>query len=154
MLLIIVLLVLVGVILLVLEFVVIPGITIAGVGGFILSFAGIFLAYRLYGTAIGTYTLLGSIILFVIAIVYALKAKTWKKVALNSEIDSKVNVIDHDKFHVGDTGIASSRLAPMGKVRINGIMVEAKSTGIYIPENTEVEVIKVNGSNITVKPLK
>lgn len=154
MLLIIVLLVVVGIALLVLEFVVIPGITIAGIGGFILSFAGIFLSYKLFGTAIGTYTLLGSILLFVIAIVYALKAKTWKKIALNSEIDSKVNVIDHENLHVGDTGIALSRLAPMGKAKINGITVEAKSTGIYIPENTEIEVIKVNGSNITVKPLK
>ena len=42
----------------------------------------------------------------------------------------------------------------MGKARVNGITVEAKSTGIYIAENTEIEIIKVNGSNITVKPLK
>jgi membrane-bound ClpP family serine protease len=153
MLLLIVLLVLIGIILLVLEFVVIPGITIAGIGGTILSFAGIFLSYKMYGNNIGSYTLLGAIVLFVIAITYALKSKTWKRVALNSEIKSKVNVIDHENLHVGDTGIAVSRLAPMGKARINGITVEAKSTGIYIAENTEIEIIKVNGSNITVKPL-
>lgn len=153
MLLIFILLIVVGIILLVLEFVVIPGITVAGIGGVILCAAGIILSYKEYGVAIGNYTLLGSILLFTIVIVYSLKAKTWKKIALNSEIDSKVNVIDHEHLHVGDTGIALSRLAPMGKARINGITVEAKSTGIYIAENTDIEVIKVNGSNITVKPL-
>ena len=42
----------------------------------------------------------------------------------------------------------------MGKVRVNDVVVEAKSTGIYIEENTDIEVIKVYGSNILVKPLK
>jgi membrane-bound ClpP family serine protease len=154
MLLLIVLLVFIGVALLIIEFVIIPGITIAGIGGFILSFAGIFLSYKMYGMTIGTYTLLAAILIFVLALAYALKSKTWNKVALHSEINSKVNVLEEDLIHNGDKGITISRLAPMGKVKVNGITVEAKSTGIYVPENTEIEVIKVNGSNITVKPLK
>jgi membrane-bound ClpP family serine protease len=154
MLLLIVLLVLIGIALLIVEFVIIPGITIAGIGGFILSFAGIFLSYTMYGMKVGTYTLLSSILVFVAVLIYALKSKTWNKVALHAEIKSKVNVLENDAIHIGDKGFAISRLAPMGKVKVNGITVEAKSTGIYVPENTEIEVIKVNESNITVKPLK
>ena len=51
----------------------------------------------------------------------------------------------------GDEGLTLSRLAPIGKARINGITVEAKSMDELIDENTPVEVIRVDGYNVIVK---
>lgn len=150
----IVLLILVGIALLVAEFFVFVGSIVAGIAGFILTAMGVYLTYKTYGTTAGNYALLISAILFVIAVYFALRSKTWKKIALHSEIEGKVNTIEEHNINVGDTGITISKVAPMGKVRVNDVVVEAKSTGIYIEENTEVEVIKVNESNILVKPLK
>jgi len=150
----IVLLILVGIALLVAEFFIFIGSAIAGIAGFILTAMGVFLAYKTYGTATGNFTLVVSIILFLIAVYFSLRSKTWKKIALHSEIEGKVNTIEGDKIKVGDIGITVSKVAPMGKVKVNDIVVEAKSTGIYIEENSEVEVVKVYESNILIKPLK
>lgn len=146
-------LILLGIILLAAEFFVAFGTVVLGIAGFILTAFGIFLAYANYGTSFGHYTLLSSIILLLIAIFTALRARTWKKIALQSEVDGRVNSIEEFNIKSGDKGITISRLAPMGKVRIHNTIVEAKSIGIYIDENTPVEVIKANQTNIIVKPL-
>ena len=44
-----------------------------------------------------------------------------------------------------------SRLAPIGKARINGVIVEAKSLDELIDEKTEVTVIRVDGYNVIVE---
>jgi membrane-bound ClpP family serine protease len=150
----IVLLILVGIALLVAEFFIFIGSAIAGISGFILTAMGVYLAYRTYGTTAGNYTLLLSAVLFVICVIFALRSKTWKKITLHSEIKGKVNTIEEHGIKVGDSGVTISKVAPMGKVRVNDVVVEAKSTGIYIEENTDVEVIKIYESNILVKPLK
>jgi membrane-bound ClpP family serine protease len=148
------LLILVGISLLVAEFFIFVGSAIAGIAGFILTALGVFLAYKTYGTGTGNMILLVSIILFLVAVYFSLRSKTWKKIALHSEIEGKVNTIEEHKINVGDRGITVSKVAPMGKVKVNDIVVEAKSTGIYIEENCEIEVVKVYESNVLIKPLK
>lgn len=51
----------------------------------------------------------------------------------------------------GMRGRALSRLAPMGKVRVEGYDFEAKSDQGYIDEATEVEVVGFENSNVIVK---
>lgn len=148
------LLILTGIALLVAEFFIFIGSAIAGIVGFILTAIGVFLTYKTYGSATGNTVLLISIALFLATVFFSLRSKTWKRIALHSEVDGKVNTIEEHKIKAGDVGITVSKVAPMGKVKVNDIVVEAKSIGIYIEENTEVEVVKVNESNILIKPLK
>ncbi|MDP4208400.1 MAG: NfeD family protein [Bacteroidota bacterium] len=147
------LLILLSILLLIIEILILPGIMIAGVGGFLLMALAIFLTYKNYGSAAGHYILLSSIAFFIVAFIYSLRSKTWNRLALHSEIKGKVNMLEEDKIAIGDKGVTISKLAPMGKVKVNNTIVEAKSLGIYIAENTKVEVLKVNESNIIVKPL-
>jgi membrane-bound ClpP family serine protease len=146
-------LILLGITLLAAEFFIAFGSIVVGISGFVLTTVGIFLAYKSYGVTVGHLTLLASVTLLVIAIFISLRARTWGKIALKSEIEGRVNSIQELSIKSGDRGIAISRLAPMGKVKVNNTIVEAKSTGMYIDENTEVEVIKTNETNIIVKPL-
>ena len=150
---IIILLIVLGVILLLLEFLVIPGITLAAVGGVLMIAGGIYLAYDTYGNTIGHLTVLGSLVLCGIALVLALKSRTWNRIMLKAEVDSKVEKLEEEKVHVGDQGVCISRLAPMGKIKINRLVVEAKSTGAYIDEKTKVEVIGILDKIVIVKPL-
>lgn len=145
-------LILLGVALFLMEVLVIPGLGFAGIGSFILIAIGVFLSYQHYGNEVGNYTLIGSILFFVGMTVWALRARTWKRLTLESAIDSRVNVLLKNEVHAGDQGIAVSRLAPMGKVMVNNKVYEAKSLGAYITENTPVVVLKVNESNVIVKP--
>jgi membrane-bound ClpP family serine protease len=145
-------LILLGVILFLMEVLVIPGIGFAGIGSFVLIALGVFLSYEHYGNEVGNYTLIGSLMFFVGMTFYALRAKTWKRITLESSIDSRVNVLVKEDINIGDEGIAVSRLAPMGRVMVKNKVFEGKSLGEYITENTPIIVIKINESNVIVKP--
>ena len=99
-----ILLIVVGVALLVAEFFVFVGSVIAGIAGFILTAMGVFLAYKTFGSSAGNYALVGAVVLFLIAVYFSLRSKTWKKIALHSELDGKVNTIDEHEIKVGDKG--------------------------------------------------
>lgn len=71
---------------------------------------------------------------------------------LDSTILGKIESINSN-IKVGDTGKTIGRLAPGGKVRVNGEVVEAKSTGAFIDHNTEIEVIKILTTQIIVEPI-
>lgn len=150
----IILLILLGIVLFLIEFLLVPGITVAGVGGAILIIGSIIMAYHYHGAATGNYILLGTVVLSVISLVVTLKSKTWRGIMLKSSIDGKVNVIE-DETHTltaGETGKAVSRLNPIGKVEINGRYYEAKSLDKYIDQHTTIEVVKVLPNQLIVKP--
>ena len=85
--------------------------------------------------------------------VIVLRSKTWSRIKLNAKIDSKVEKLDDASVCVGDIGVSISRLAPMGKIKINKINVEAKSTGMYIDEKSKVEVVGIVNKVVIVKPI-
>lgn len=147
-------LILVGIVLLLLEILVIPGITVAGIAGIIAIGSGIFMTYTQYGTTVGHFTLIGIFILMVILTIIALKSKTWNKVKLDTKIDSKMVNVQEDQVKIGEKGVTLSRLAPMGKVIINDETFEAQSNGEFIDQNTPIEVIKLSQNKIVVKPIK
>lgn len=151
---IIILLLALGVVLILLEFFVLPGITVAGIAGVLMMLGGIYLSYHHYGNMIGHLTVLGSVVFSLLALWLALKSGTWNRIMLKTEINSKVEKLEEDSVVVGDEGVCLSRLAPMGQVRINNNIVEAKSIGTYVDEKTEVKVIKIVDKIIVVKPIK
>jgi membrane-bound ClpP family serine protease len=147
-------LILVGIVLLLLEILVIPGITVAGIAGILAIGSGIFMTYSKYGSTIGHFNLIGVFILMVIITIIALKSKTWNKVKLDTKIDSKMVNVQEDQVKIGEKGVTLSRLAPMGKVIINDETFEAQSNGEFIDQNIPIEVIKLSQNKIVVKPIK
>ena len=149
----IIVLIVIGLALMVVEVVVLPGITVAGIAGALLIGCGIFFTFKWFGGTAGTFALIGTGILFIIFLIYALRAKTWDRLSLHSEIDSKVNVVDINDIKTGDKGMTVSRLAPIGKILIHGKIMEGKSKFGLIDENREIEVIHVNESTIIVQEI-
>lgn len=149
----IVLLILLGLVLLLIEFAVIPGVTIAGIGGFLLLAASVYIAFTDLGTGAGFITLLVVLIVAPAMIYYFFKSRTGKKMILESKIEGKVDAINEEKIKVGDTGKSLGRLAPMGKIKVNGEVVEAQSTGSFIDHNTEIRILKIHSNKIIVEPI-
>lgn len=146
-------LILVGLFLFLVEFLLIPGITIAGIGGVGFLIAGIVLAYTDHGNTVGHITLLSTVVATAFTVAMALRSNTWKRFMLNTNVDSSVdNPVANQLIKPGDFGFAISRLTPMGKVRVNDTVVEAKSTGAYLDQKTEIEVVRIEGSKVIVKP--
>ena len=145
----IVLLILAGLLFVMLEILIIPGIGVVGViGGAMIIFA-IVSAYAISPTH-GHIALIGSLLLSVITILLSLKAKTWQKISLSKEIEGRVNVRE-TLVNEGDKGVTISRLNPIGKALINDQIFEVESTEGYLPENIEIVVVKVSVNKIRVK---
>ena len=150
----IILLIVIGLGLLIVEVVVLPGVTVAGIGGLALIACSVFLTFKWYGNPYGTYSLIATGILFIVFLTYVLRAKTWDKLSLHSEIDGKVNVVDTNDIKTGDKGKTVSRLAPIGKILIHDKIMEGKSEFGLIDVNKDVEVIYINESTIIVQEIK
>ena len=149
------LVILLGIVFLLAEIFLLPGLTVSGIAGFIFLVGGIAYAYMYMGVRAGNYTLVISSFLLMGSFLYFIKSKSLRRIALTTNIDAKVDTSDLLKIKKGDIGITQSRLNPIGKVFINGLTVEAKSIdGEMIDEDTEVEVIKVDWSNILVSKTK
>lgn len=142
-----------GVLLLLLEFVVIPGVTIAGIGGVILLGASVYVAFDSYGVIPGIITLAFVLIAVPVLIYRIFKSKTGKKMMLNSEIDGHVEKVDEQIIHVGDEGITIGRLAPTGKVRINNLSMEAKSAVGFVDPQVKIKVVEVLKTQVIVEPI-
>lgn len=150
----IILLICIGLLLILIEFLVLPGTNISGILGIVMIIAGIVFAYKDLGTPIAHYILAGGFILIVGSLALVLRSKTWQKVSLNTNIDSKIENIKPNEVNIGDKGKAVTRMAPIGTVLINNNTFEGMSGHKFIDPNTPIEVIKVNGNQVVVKPLE
>ena len=149
----IVILLLIALLLIFLEIFVLPGINVAGILGLLLMIAGIYLSYRQIGAPTAHYILAATLILGTLILVFGLRSSTWRKVSLDTAIESKAFGDVSVNVKVGDRGTALTRLGPIGTVEINGMTFEAKSANI-IDAKTAVEVTEIVGNEIIVKPLK
>ena len=146
----IIVLILLGIICLVLELLVVPG-GIVGIIGFLMMIGGVVGAYIEYGAMAGNIALVGTLLTTIVAVVFMLRSKTWRRLTLKTNIDSKVNEVDEDKIKVGMEGVAISRLAPMGKGKFNNETVEVTSVHGLIDVNSDIVITKIEGNKIIVK---
>ncbi|MDL2320163.1 NfeD family protein [Alistipes sp. OttesenSCG-928-B03] len=145
-------LILVGVLLLIAEVVLLPGVTVAGIAGFVAYGVAIYLGFANYGTGAG-FIVIGAILLVsILAFAVSIRARTWQRLSLKNEIDSTSQPMAEDELKTGDRGVAITRLAPMGTVIINDKSYEAKSFGDrFLDQKTEVEVVGFENFNVVVK---
>ena len=147
-------LVLLGAFFLVIELLILPGVSI----GVLLSIASNvgagYIAFTRLGVTAGVITIVTMVVLSTIALCFSLRAKTWRRLTLNDKLESSSAKSASIQLSVGDVGESVSRLAPMGRVVINGKNYEAKSVGEYIGEHTPIEVVDFENSNVIVKKVK
>ncbi len=147
----IIVLVILGILLILLEFFVVPGVTVAGVGGLILLIASVYFSYDSYGYAMGNIILLSVLSAILLLFFVAKKMGIWKTLTLNTEVKSVSKSNVNENIKEGDEGRTISRLAPMGTIMINKQLYEASTNGGFIDENKEIEIIKIKNNKIIVK---
>ena len=165
----IVLLVFFGLLFLVAELVLLPGVSIGAILALVSYGGAIYIAFRDYGPLAGGIVVAVVLVLSFVATVVSLRSKTWRRFSflrrflrpryfpwrrfsLKQKVDSSVMPEPvQQSVRVGDTGMTVSRLAPMGKVEIGGKIYEAKSMDSYIDPRREVEVVGFENFNIIVR---
>lgn len=158
----------IGLILIALELLVIPGFGIAGVSGIILVIVGLTLSLlnnvdfnfgpvRYPEVSKALLTVMGGIFFGFIAIIYfSSKIGTkglFRKVALNTSLDNEsgyIGVPIENKELIGESGIATTVLRPAGKVSVKGVVYDAVALNGYIEKGTKVKVVKYETGQIYV----
>lgn len=148
--LIIVMLILIGAVLVLMEFLVFPGVNVAGLLGMICIIAGVYFGYSFYGAGTGHVILLATALFGFGITWYVLRSDTWKRISLHTRLEGTVEGVD-SSVKEGDIGVTLGRLAPMGNVQLGEVIAEAESQSGYIEAHTEVEVVKVFKNKIIVK---
>ena len=148
----IVLLLIFAILFLITELVLLPGVTFAALLSVVCYGSAIYLGFS-HSTTQGVVVVLVAILSAVAATIFSLRAKTWQRFALNKEIRSQSMAAPEEQVAKGDQGVTISRLSPMGKVEINGVILEAKSMDAYIDPKTPIEVIGFENFSVIVKKI-
>jgi len=143
----------IGLILMVVEIIFIPGTTIVGFIGFALIILGIVLGFRYFGDETGWMIVGFSTALSAIVFFWTFRAKPWQQFALKTTIKSKVNEGIHDGLLTGDEGVATSALRPSGKAEVHGRVVEVVTQGGYLESGTRIRIIKISPYQILVETI-
>lgn len=148
----IVLLIILGLLFLLAEILVLPGLSVGAMLALICYGSAAWMSFVWFGTTAGTVTVVIILAASGVMTVWALRAKTWQRFSLNQRIESAGNTAPQsNEVKVGDRGTAVSRLSPMGTVEIGGKRYEAKSSGEYIDQRSEVEVVGFENANVIVR---
>ena len=146
-------LIVIGLALLIIELIFVPGTTVVGIIGLVCTVAGIWVSFKHFGAPVGwTVTSLSAVVaggLFV----YSFRAGAWKKFALHATIDSKVNQDRPLLVDVGSEGIALSALRPIGKAEFDGSEMEVRTLGDFVTTHSALRVIKIEGRKVIVEPI-
>lgn len=148
-----------GVLLLVLEFFVIPGFGFAGIIGFLSLLGSIFWSYQFSGVedalwvvSMSLLGILSGIFMLYKSLPYLMKKN--QHIFLNEVLASDSQKIN-EKFQalLNEQGLTLTSLRPAGMIELNNQKVDAISQGEYIEKNEKVQVVQIEGTKVVVKKI-
>lgn len=152
----IVILFLLGIGLLLLEILVIPGFGVVGILGIASIFVSLYLSFPNMTTALAVIGF--SFGLSIVGGVFILRrvprTGLWSKISLQATLEDpgfKDEDPDNPVIVVGALGRALTPLRPSGTIDIGGRRVDAVSDGAFIPAGATTEIVRVFGTRVTVR---
>ncbi|MDO4771464.1 NfeD family protein [Porphyromonas sp.] len=117
--------------------------------------AAVYIATIIYLWALGQWMILLSfmfltLLLFGIGFYFLSRSRLLDKISLSKSIDEKIVNIPSD-LSVGTEGLAESRLALSGRVRIGDKLFEATSESGLIDEKTPIVISRIESDKVFVK---
>jgi len=146
-----IILVFIGLVLLLVELVFLPGTTLIGILGFLVLAAGVWLGYEKMGLANGHIILSVALILSVTIVFFSFKADVWSKFALKDVNHSRVNENVKPQLQEGNTGRTLSALRPSGTAMFNDQPYEVHTNGEFLNAGTAVVITRINHHKVIVK---
>lgn len=149
----IILLIVAGIVLLLIELFLIPGLGLTGLAAASCLIAANYFAFVHLGLVPGFITLICTLAASVGALVWFMRSKTLDKISLKQTIDSSVKDEHKTEVQVGDKGITTTRLTLIGNAQFQGRPVEVKSARGFIDENQQVQVVRIDDGMILVEQI-
>ncbi|MFT5480767.1 MAG: membrane-bound ClpP family serine protease [bacterium] len=142
----------IGLIFLLVEILVTPGVILGVIGLGFIGF-GVYQVYEAYGNSTGNIVLFVVGVTTVSVVLFALKSGVWTRMASTGVISGKAKENAVDVVTVGDQGKALSAMRPLGTGLFNSKKVEVSSEGEAIEAGSPIEVIRINNNKIFIKKL-
>ena len=142
-------LIIIGLLLVFAEILIIPGVGVAGILGLAAMAGSCVYAFMEMGQTAGIVITAVNSVLLVLITIWVLRAKTWQRLALQTNIDAKAIVPEADVVP-GTVGVTVTRLAPMGTARFGDLRLEVTAREGIIDPGVEVEVVEVDGIKVYV----
>ena len=145
-----------GLVLLMIEFFLLPGTTVAGILGGIFIVLGNMFSFIYLGADTGVVTLLISLAISILMFIIGYKTLGSKGMVLEENLsDSKAPKINYAAnvrpLRIGDKGFAYGDIKPHGRAIINDLTYSVQSTGDFISHNEEIIIVEVSDRQIVVK---
>lgn len=142
-------LIIIGLLLVFAEILIIPGVGIAGIIGVAAMAGSCVYAFLEIGQTAGIIVTAVNAVLLVLITIWVLRAKTWERLALATNIDSKA-IVPEAEVVPGTVGVTITRLAPMGTARFGDLRLEVTAREGIIDPGVEIEVVEVDGIKVYV----
>lgn len=144
-------LLLIGLVLLMVEMLFIPGTTIVGVLGFMVSLAGVVFAFLNFNYPTALWITAGAALVNLGAVWYGFSSGVWNKFSLKSSLQGGAFDGRTSGLEIGMKGEAISDIKPFGKVIFGEIIYQVKSEEGFIEVGKNVEIVKIDHNKILVK---
>lgn len=142
-------LIIIGLILLAIEFLLVPGFSVPGIAGIAMIVYGIYQSAVLYGFSGAVITAVSSVVLSLLLVRIALRSQTIKAVSLDYT-QTGTSAIDNYSSLLGKTGTALSDLRPSGLALIDNKRWDVVADGEFITKGSAITVSQIDGTRIVI----
>jgi membrane-bound ClpP family serine protease len=142
-----------GLLLIIIEIIFIPGTTIVGVLGGLLTAYSIVKAYTSYGIETGHVFLVVNVVIGAIVLIICFRTGVWNKFANNTTFQGKAFEDADMELAIGDTGETLSDLRPIGKAEFKNKTYEVQTLGALCNHPSKIIIIDISRHKIIVQPL-
>ncbi|MEM7385888.1 MAG: NfeD family protein [Verrucomicrobiota bacterium] len=147
-------LIILGIVMIITEFI-LPGAVIGVIGGLCLLIA-VGLSFYGFGTTVGTFVALGVLIVSIVSIALWMrffdKMPLSRQFTLNESVDGTADNNEYQRF-LNLSGVAGTDLRPAGKAVIDGNRLDVVAETGMIENGSEVKVVQVEGNRIVVRAI-
>lgn len=141
----------IGLVLVLTEILFVPGTTVVGILGLLVTIGGIYYAFITFGPEVGWLVLGISILVNMAVIIYGFRSGVWTRFALRETISSRSFDDRLLGLEIGMRGKTISDLKPFGKAEFLDRIFEVKSDSGFISVGSSVIITKLEDNKIIVK---
>ena len=133
----------------------IPGFGVAGIFGIILEVVALWATWKLHGVPTALIALLAVLILIGFAIFLSYRSAMNGRLSRSPLILKETEAADAaatPEQWIGQEGVTVTSLRPAGQIDINGVRLNAASSGDFVPKGTTVLVTGMEGDHLVIRP--
>ncbi|MCC9165249.1 NfeD family protein [Pontibacter harenae] len=141
----------IGLLLIIVELIFVPGTTIVGILGFVLAVIGIWIGYAALGDLVGHIILAVSVLVGAVAMFYSFRSDAWSKYALKNSNRGHVNEENPHTLEEGEVGKTVSALRPSGTAVFRDRHHEVHTQGEFVSPNATIRIVRLSQNKILVE---